>query len=751
MVVRYRFRLYLLTLLTIAGFSALLVKLWSIQLKQGEYFRSIVPGTSELTVRVPGTRGEIKDVNGTPLVTNQASYEVIFNLKEIEDEYLRQHESLPKREYEVWMGGRKEKRPETDIVAIVFESVIEPLERLGLARKFKAESLRVHYRSTRGVVPYTYRRDLTFDEFARFAEFNLNLPGVSVAARPVRQYPYDSLACHVLGYVRLPDIKLVPEEERRSYDFYVGDDFGVHGIEKSMDATLQGEPGARVLLKSEKGAIVGEIEDKYRAPVAGADVYLTIDSRIQHITELALREAGVGRASAVVVDPQTGGILAMASVPSFNPNKFIPTIDAEAWKEYVSNPTHPLNNRSVQTFAPGSTYKIPASLAGCLAGIRGHSFYCAGGVTYGDKHMACWIGAKGGQHGSIRLGDAIKRSCNSFYYQFGNAAGINNILTMGKMLGLGQDSGLDITGESAGILPGPKWLRANQPGYNWTSSFTAMTSIGQGFTQASPLQMAMVTAAVANGGLVYKPRLVDRVVAKDGTVVMDNAPFLRHNLLQEGLSQKDMDTIRWGMWAVVNDGGGTASRARSTGWTISGKTGTAQAWRPDGQKDNNAWFIGFAPYEEAELSVCVMVQNGKSGGTVAAPIVKKIVEESLGLEKGYEHQIAAVEEASGNFDFFDYITFDLNPELIAALEDDPDAGNIAASFAPPPPSGGYVQSQTYAAPSLREAPDAEGSRVKQSSGGGFFKKLFGGSNSSSSSSSSSKKRGGFFNRSRGGR
>lgn len=708
MVVRYRFRLYLLALITIAGFAGLLFRLWSIQIDRHEEFRSRVPGTSDLTVRVPGVRGEIKDRNGVTLVTNRPSYEVIFNLKEIYSEYQKQHRNIPKYQYLGRVDGMPKEVTEVDIIEIVNTSVIERLQELGLAKPYSSTQMRVHYRSTRGVVPYTYRRDLTFEEFARFAEHNLDLPGVSVAARPSRHYVYDSLASHLLGYVKMADPKQVSADVRKQFDFYVGDDFGIHGLEKSMDQYLQGKPGRRILLRNEKGKIVGETA--FEPPEKGSDVYLTIDAKIQYIAEEALRS--VGRGAAVVIDPRSGDILAMASVPSFNPNKFIPQIQGKHWEEYLGNPTNPLTNRAIQSFAPGSTYKIPAAIAGMLSGAHRQYFTCHGRVQFGNRYMKCWIYEKNGAHGSLALNEAIKRSCNAFFYQYGNEAGIDNIQTIGKLLGLGEKTGIPVASESPGILPSPRWLMMNQPGMRWTSALTALVSIGQGATEASSLQMANVVATVANGGLCYKPRLVSKAVDSNGEATSISEPVLRHDLTKEGISKEDLEIVRQGMWAVVNEAGGTAGRAQSKKTTISGKTGTAQAFRPDGQKDNNAWFIGFAPYDEPELAVCVMVQNGKSGGGVGAPIARKIIEETLAIEHGYEIPLQAVAEAAGNFDYFEYVTFDSNEKMEETFEDSDTGAQVElAGLMPAPKQVAPAAVPAIQAPSIEPEADAEGSRV----------------------------------------
>ncbi len=218
----------------------------------------------------------------------------------------------------------------------------------------------------------------------------------------------------------------------------------------------------------------------------------------------------------MVVDPNNGQILAMASVPSFDPNKFIPSISAADWASIKDADADPLTNRAISAYAPGSTYKIVVALAGLTRGLAKAAFYCSGGVTYGNTYMRCWIAEKGGHHGPQTLVEAIKNSCDAYFYQYGNAAGIDAIDKVGATLGLGQVSGIELSGEDPGILPSPKWLEINK-NEKWTQGQTANTSIGQGYVLASPLQMAMVAATVANGGIAYQPSLIYQVQQPDGT------------------------------------------------------------------------------------------------------------------------------------------------------------------------------------------------------------------------------------------
>lgn len=656
---KVRLRLYLFTVVLLAGFTLLLVRLWGMQIERHREFAALVPGTREVKVRVPGVRGQIRDRNGVVLVSNRASYEVVFNVKEIVDAYREQIRrdggEMPMLTYEVWERGFQRRRTEIDVVEIVRESILPTLESLGLARPFSSRSLQLNFRATRGLVPWVYQRDLTYEEFAAYAEHNLGLPGVTVAARPIREYVYGAMAAHYLGYVRLAEDSQVPTDERAEWDFYVGDDFGVTGVEKSMNEFLRGRPGVRTMLRDEKGAIVGQLG--YVEPRPGADVYLTIDARLQYIVERVLRDSGVGRAGAVVTDPETGEILAMASVPSFDPNWFIPAISRDRFESITRDPSHPLINRAVTDYAPGSTYKIPIALAGALAGIQNQRFNCPGGVQYGSHYMRCWIASRGGAHGTIDLSEAIMRSCNCFFYRYGNAAGIERIKEMGRLLGLDGRTGIPIDNEDPGILPGPEWLRARNPRERWSDGYTANTSIGQGFTEATPLQMALVTGTVANGGRSYRARLVSRIVDSEGEVIRNDPPELIADLEEHNISRQDVEVVKRGMWRVIHEVGGTARASALEDHEAGGKTGTAQVTRR-GRRETDSWFIMFAPYEDARYSVAVFTESARSGGGVSAPIAHRILEQALAMEQGWRVRPQRLEPAEGHFEFIEQVVFD---------------------------------------------------------------------------------------------
>lgn len=734
-------RVWFIAIVMLGGLAALLAKLWYEQVLRGPKWTAKLRGRGEVTVRIPSVRGEIRDRNGLTLVGNRASYEVEFYLRDMVRGYRDLTGTVPQVDFELIVKQMRKKKKEPDIVRIVNESVIPRLKDLELARDYNSERLQRHFRNDTEV-PFTYIEELDFPTIAKFSEHNVGLPGVEIAAKPVRQYIYGAFAAHLLGYVGAPnDIDRLPDVKK--YTFYQPDVEGKSQVEYYLDKWIRGTPGVRVLQKNVKGMIEGEIVEKRVAPQQGNNVYLTIDARIQFIAERALREARVGRAAAVVVNPNNGDILAMASVPSYDPNLFIPSISSKDWDNLTDDDTDPLTNRAIQGYAPGSTYKAVTALAGLRAGIPADRYYnCSGGVQYGGKFMKCWIKEKGGAHGPLGLPDALKHSCNAFFYQFGNDAGIDKIDTVGDQLGLGKKTGVPLTGESPGILPGPEWLKLIEPNARWSSGYTANVSIGQGSVEASPLQMTMVTATIANRGISYEPRLIARVLDQqghdvkdeDGKLVAPPEPKVRADLRKAGIKADQIEAVREGMKRVVATG--TGKKAQIKGVTVAGKTGTAQFWREsEGKriKDNHTWFICFAPYEEPKYAITVFVQGAKSGGGVSAPIVQRILEESLALEKGFEVAIAPLPPAAGSFDpieMVDYKQSAVSAEIAAQLMDDdqerPDHNEEPAI----PRKKSQV---TAAKPSIRADADARGkvSRAQAVAPAAaekrsFFQRIFGG-------------------------
>ncbi|MFZ9932768.1 MAG: penicillin-binding protein 2 [Chthoniobacterales bacterium] len=698
----HEFRIAVLAAMALAVFLMLLGRLWYVQVARGSEYTSRIRNTSQVSVRLPAVRGEILDRNGVPLVQNRASNAIEFYFPDIVRDYRNRFGDIPMHTYQTPVAGMMTEKSEPDILRIVNETVIPRLVELGVARDFNANAMRNHFRNETEV-PFTYAEDLDYESMARFAEHGVEIAGVDLAVRPVRRYVYGALASHLLGYVGAPE--QIDREEAAKFNYYQPDTEGKSQIESSFNDELKGTAGARIMQRNAKGKIEREVRSD--PPKQGHNVVLTIDARIQYIAENALR--AVGRGAVVVVDPNNGDILAMASVPSFDPNAFIPSISSADWGALTGDATNPLLNRALGAYAPGSTFKIPTALAGLRAGLEEKRFNCSGGVQFGDKFMQCWIASKNGAHGTLNVESAICVSCNAFFYQYGNAAGIDQITDVGTMLGLGQKSGLPLSGEAAGILPGPAWLQANYPRERWSRGQTANVSIGQGFVLATPLQMAMVAASVANWGTSFYPRLVEKIVAQDGTVVRQEPVEVRSNLLENGLTADKLGHVRQGMWDVVNRAGGTAAAARMKNYEVAGKTGTAQFWR-GGVKDNHTWFIAFAPYNKPRYAVSVLVQGAQSGGGVAAPIAAKILADIFKMEEGTATELAALAPAAGSFQFVSSVDF---------------GRPIPAALADAAPLDGATPEETadIAQPTVRPAADAEGTAPRRPN---IFQRLFGG-------------------------
>jgi penicillin-binding protein 2 len=688
---RLRLRLYLLTALVLFGFGVLLTRLYEFQIVQQDHYKALVPGTRQITVREPGIRGAIKDRNGVELARNRRNYEVSFNLEEIHQAYRIQRSEDPLVDVETREDGMPRKSTETDIVAIVKERVIPVLEPLGLVRNFNAEALRVHYKTHGGLVPFSYTTDLDYDQFARFAEHSLELPGVYLNVRPQREYPYKALACHTLGYLRQWSKGDIPEDAAREYGYqYVGDDKGVAGVEATLDDILRGPEGWKKISKDEKGKILG-IYDRLD-PGVGAEVTLTIDAEIQHLLSNILRQAG--SASGVVMDVRTGEILAMASVPDYNPNDFIPSISKARNREYNEAKISPLIDRSISPFVPGSTFKIPTALVGAINGLAGRSYNCSGYVSYGNAKVGCWIAQKGGSHGSLSLPKAIQQSCNPYFMQLARSLGAKDMADGFGMIGLGEKTGIPLPQEHPGLVTGSRNWQRLRPNVSVTPIDMGFLSIGQGNALATPLQLCAVTACVANGGRYYEPRLVKKAVAKDGTPLIEDLPRLKVDLVKEGMKPSDMELIREGMRMAVNVRGGTAGRVKIPNrpdWEVAAKTGTAQVNKA--LDLHNAWTLAFAPFDEPRYAVCMLVENGKSGGAVCGPLVHLLLRGILAREEGMRLPLHPLEPVVGNLDPIKEIV--LPEDVLAAIdisEDSGETGNeasdaaAAAGIAPVDPS-----------------------------------------------------------------
>jgi len=683
---RYRLRVYLLTALVLLGFGALLTRLYEFQIKKREFYKLQVPGNRQIRIREPGIRGVIKDRNGVELARNRRNYEVSFNLQEIHDAYRLQREDDPTVEVATTEKGMPRTKKESDILAIVKERIIPPLQELGLAKDFSSSALVSHYKTHGGLVPFTYTTDIDYEQFARFAEHSLELPGVYLNVRPQREYPYKALACHTLGFLRQWGKGDIPEEAARQFGYqYVGDDKGVAGVEATLDDMLRGvttdnpngAEGWKIIVKNEKGKIVGELVDA-KDPGIGAEVTLTIDAEIQYLLSNILRRAGT--ASGVVMDVRTGEILAMASVPDYNPNDFIPSISKAKNEEYLKAKIKPLIDRAISPFVPGSTFKLPTAIVGATKGLATRSYNCSGYFSYGSQKVGCWIAQKGGSHGTLALPTAIQQSCNPYFMQLSGSIGAEGMADGFRMLGLGEKTGIPLPNESPGLVTGSREWKHMKPNARVTPIDIGFLSIGQGNALATPLQLCAVVACVANGGKYYHPRLVKKAVDSDGDFLVQDIPRLKVDLLKEGMKASDIDLIRLGMWKAVNERGGTAGRLKIPGYEVAAKTGTAQVNKV--LDLHNAWTIAFAPFDQPRYAVCMLVENGKSGGAVAGPLVHLLLRGIFARDEGMRLPIHPLEPVVGNMDPIKEIA--LPEDVLGAIDvtqDDGETGNEATEAA----------------------------------------------------------------------
>jgi penicillin-binding protein 2 len=705
----YRVRIYLLTALILFGFGSLLTRLHSFQIERKEHFQAQVPGSRIVTVREPGIRGNITDRNGVELARNLRNYEVSFNLDEIYRAYRRQHDDAPSIDRITNESGLQRKKTEKDIAKVVNEWTVARLKELGLDKSYNESALRVHYRTHGGLVPFTYRADLTYEEFAKFAEHNLELPGVTIRTKPQREYPYGALASHVIGFVKQWEKKDITDSEKREFNHYVGDERGEMGIEGTMDQHLRGISAKTQVVMDEKGAIISSFPESN--PRAGSNVQLTLDARIQLLAENVLRE-NIGRGAAVVMDVNTGEVLALASVPDYDLNSFVPSITAKQFAEYNANPFKPFTNRGLSSFAPGSTFKLPTAISGSMKGVANNSFSCSPGfIKFGNHSVGCWLYNKSkGNHGTLGLAKAIQQSCNPYFNKMAGAVTPRGMTEGFTLLGFGQKTGIELPNEEPGIIPGNKEWKARNPNATVTPVENAFLSIGQGNAMATPLQLCAMVSCIANGGKYYSPRIVKKVVADDGEVIIKDAPKLKVDITETGVKPSDLELIRKGMWMAVNEAGGTAGKLKIPNVEVAAKTGTAQT-SDRGKKSHNAWVVSFAPFDKPKYAVCVLVQNGGSGGGVAGPLANMIYQGIFGQENdGIRLGLSPQTEFAGNDKRYETEDMTLPENFLSTIQviptDDGENGDEADTTAPEAPSNSAKP--TAPSPTITEEAEAEG-------------------------------------------
>ncbi len=470
--------------------------------------------------------------------------------------------------------------------------------------------------------PITLKTDVSRGNLALVLTHRLDLPGIVVEPIPVRYYPLGTLASHLLGHLG----EIGPRElARPDFALYkMGDFVGKSGIEQMLELQLKGIDGGyqtEVNAVGYKINIMGEVD-----PIPAHNVVLTINADLQKTAEAAL---GDKSGAIVVVDPQNGRVLAMASSPAFNPNSFAYGISPRDWAEIVNNPEHPLMNRCIQsTYPPGSTYKIITAAAAIEEGLieKDTEFFCGGSFRCGNRSYRCW---KKQGHGKVDLFKGVVESCDVYFYNLGSLLGPDLLAKYAKGFGFGITTGIDLKDEKAGLIPNSDWYQGRY-GIPWQAGESLSVAIGQGSNQVTPLQLVMAYAAIANGGILYRPFCVDKIVSVDGEILKKFSPSVRGRL---PLSRNSINFLRECLAGVVNSPTGTGGNARLPYVEVAGKTGTAQVVSMPrgvlpslaGKFLDHAWFVAFAPKDTAEIAVVVLVEHGGHGGSTAAPIAKTII------------------------------------------------------------------------------------------------------------------------------
>ncbi len=567
--------------IVMTALCAIVAQLWYLQVLEGGRFLD-ASDKNRIRVRpIAAPRGILFDRNGLPLVDNRPAFTLSLIPRELDRDPERRDAVL----------GRV-----ASLLSLPFADLVDAVERV------PPDSL----------IPVRVRRGLTLNDVAKIEEWKLELPGVIVEVEPQRAYPTSRFAAHLLGYVREAS-----DEQLKQGRYRRGDMVGQTGLERLLDEHLRGRDGGE---RIEVDAVGHAIRVMQAAePHPGAQVVTTIDRRIQETAERAMQ----GRAGAVVVmDPRSGDVLAMVSTPAFEIDRFTGTIDRDAWLRVVQDPDHPLLNRTIQgQYPPGSLFKIVVTAAGLQEGslVPMDRVHCNGAFTLGDHVFHDW---KKEGHGGVDLHRAIVQSCDVFFYQAGLKVGGAAMTRYASAFGFGQPTGVDLSGEKLGIIPQPRAGRRGRRAFQ--AGDVANMAIGQGSLLVTPMQVARFMSAVANGGVLWKPRLVQRVERPErGVIWSDPGKVVGH----VELSPMVWAVLRQGLWGVVNEGG-TGAAARIPGLDIAGKTGTAQtiANSKSEKGQDHAWFGAYAPAQNPEVVVVVFVERGGHGGAVAAPIARQILD-----------------------------------------------------------------------------------------------------------------------------
>lgn len=675
-------RFNLLVVLTYIAGIVLIVRLFNLQIVHGAEYReeSNTRLTRETTVEA--ARGAILDRTGTTLVSSNMTFSLelyktkidnnglnasILNIIQVLEKYdISYPDSLPitinPYNYtisdETLAKWKKSNNLDENATAEeAFEKLknkyeitnTNNLEEIRKIMRIRYEISQKGYSSTKSI---TLASGLPREAVAEFSESSSKFPGINIVVDPAREYTSGTLAAHILGYAS----QISSEEYQSRKDTYTQNDIiGKTGIEAVFEEFLKGKNGTKQIDMDVDGTITGEYTSK--EAVAGSDIVLTIDANLQKVTEDALAaniqkisSGGFGKrydaraGACVVMNVNSGEILAMASYPTYNPADFVGGISTENWNKYNNDTSHPLVDKAIQnSYSPGSTFKMITAIAGLESGVinTNTTINDTGRYTkYRDYQPVCWYYTDYHRgHGSLNVSGAIEKSCNFFFYETGDRMGIDTLAKYAKYFGLGTKTGIELQGETSGQLASKETknkLRPNSSDGNWNPGDTLQASIGQGDNEFSPLQMAKYISILANGGNKIEPTIIKTIRNANGSESSkeDIKKFVNNKLgIQEEetedlqIQQKNLDAVLKGMESVTQDSEGTAYvRFKDFGISVGGKTGSAEA---PGNKVN-AWFVGFAPFENPEIAIVVMVENG-GHGNYTAEVVRDIMEEYFGM------------------------------------------------------------------------------------------------------------------------
>jgi penicillin-binding protein 2 len=592
-----RRRTRLLYVALILAFGALIVRLLFLQVVDGERYTFLSENNRVRIKRIPGTRGMVVDRAGQLLVDSRPSFDLLFVAEDAE-----QPESTL-RELAHYLG-----RDEKELLAVFEENKKRP-----------------------AFEEVVIGRDVDWATVVAVESHQLDLPGVTLRARPRRSYADGPIGAHVLGY--LGEIGPKQLKTLKDQGYATGDEFGQYGLEKIWEDFLRGQSGGQQVEVDALGRRVRVLHEVTDIP--GYTVHLTLDRQLQETAFEALK----GKEGTIVaLDVNSGAILAMVSTPAFDPNMFARGIKSDEWQALIKDRLRPLSNRAIQgQYPPGSTFKIIMAIAGLEEGVLQPESRISdpGYFVFGNRTFRDW---KKGGHGSVDLHKAIVESCDVYFYQAAQRIGIDRIAKWARAFGLGERSGASLDDEKGGLVPDSEWKRKRyrQP---WYPGETISIGIGQGYLTVTPLQLANMMAAVANGGILYRPRIVDKIASVDGTVAREYGP---EKIRTIDVKSATLERVRSALADVVKVPGGTGGAARSSIVDIAGKTGTAQVVEMKGGyvkteqlayfNRDHAWFVSYAPAQDPEIAVAVLVEHGGHGGDAAAPLAKKVIEKYMELQ-----------------------------------------------------------------------------------------------------------------------